>query len=100
MDYWQWVDLTSLGKVTSLGFAVSSSHNNEYGMTTPGYFCMDNLGGTPNETSSVADKAVSRPSNAVETERYTMGGQRVSSPVPGVNIVKMSDGTVRKVFVK
>lgn len=100
LDYWQWVDLTSLGKVTSLGFAVSSSHNNEYGMTTPGYFCMDNLGGTPDETSSVADKAVSRPSNAVETERYTMGGQRVASQVPGVNIVKMSDGTVRKVFVK
>lgn len=100
LDYWQWVDLSSLGKVTSLGFAVSSSHNNEYGMTTPGYFCMDNLGGEPDETSGIADKTAPMSADVVEVERYTMGGVRITAPVPGVNIVKMSDGTVRKVLVK
>ena len=100
LDYWQWVDLSKLGKVTALGFSVSSSHNNDYGMTTPGYFCMDNLNGTPDMTSSIIGNGISNSGKAVETERYTLGGVRISSPVRGVNIVKMSDGTVRKVYVK
>ncbi|WP_337639951.1 hypothetical protein [Prevotella sp.] len=33
-------------------------------------------------------------------ERYTPDGQRVSAPVNGINIEKLSDGTTRKVFVK
>ena len=32
-------------------------------------------------------------------ERYTPDGQRVSAPVSGINIEKLSDGTTRKVFV-
>ncbi len=35
-----------------------------------------------------------------EVARYTIDGARVSSPVKGVNIVKMSDGSTRKVIVK
>ena len=100
IDNWQWVDLTSLGKVVELGFAVSSSHNNEYGMTTPGYFCMDGLNGEPDFTSGIPSHSHASAADAVEVERYTIGGTRISSPVRGVNIIKMSDGTVRKVFVK
>ena len=33
-------------------------------------------------------------------ERYTPDGQRVSAPVTGINIEKLSDGTTRKVFVQ
>ncbi len=33
-------------------------------------------------------------------ERYTPDGQRVSAPVNGINIEKLSDGTTRKVFVQ
>ena len=33
-------------------------------------------------------------------ERYTPNGQRVSAPVSGINIEKLSDGTTRKVFVQ
>lgn len=44
-ENWQWVDLTSLGTISSLEFALSSSKNNSYGMSTPAYFCFDNLGG-------------------------------------------------------
>ena len=37
---------------------------------------------------------------AVEVARYGINGTRLAAPVKGVNIVKMSDGTVKKVFVK
>lgn len=40
---WQQVDLTKLGKVTSIKFTVSSTDNNEQGMVTPAYFCLDQL---------------------------------------------------------
>ena len=33
-------------------------------------------------------------------ERYTPDGRRVSAPVSGINIEKLSDGTTRKVFVQ
>jgi len=35
-----------------------------------------------------------------ERSRYTLDGQRISQPRRGMNIVKMSDGTVKKVVVK
>lgn len=35
-----------------------------------------------------------------EVERYTMDGRRISKPVKGLNIVKMSDGRTIKVIVK
>ena len=44
-ENWQWVDLSSLGTVSEIGFALTSSKNNQYGMSTPAYFCFDNLGG-------------------------------------------------------
>ncbi len=40
---WTWFDLTGLGTVDSLTFALSSSDTGTYGMNTPAYFCMDNL---------------------------------------------------------
>lgn len=36
----------------------------------------------------------------VETARYDIHGRLVTKPVSGINIVKMSDGTTRKVFVR
>lgn len=35
-----------------------------------------------------------------EVSRYSLNGQRLAVPVKGLNIVKYSDGTVRKVVVK
>ncbi len=51
------------------------------------------------ETNGIKSATISD-SNAVETSRYTLDGRQVSSPVKGLNIVKMSDGTARKVIVK
>ncbi len=39
-------------------------------------------------------------SNATETARYATDGTRLAAPKAGVNIVKMSDGTTRKVMVR
>lgn len=36
----------------------------------------------------------------VEVERYTVDGRKISKPVKGLNIVKMSDGRTIKVIVK
>ena len=38
--------------------------------------------------------------NATEVQRYTIGGESVNHPQRGINIVKMSDGTAKKVMVK
>ena len=41
------------------------------------------------------------PASAIqELERYTLDGRKITAPQTGVNLVKMSDGTVRKVFVR
>jgi hypothetical protein len=39
-------------------------------------------------------------SNADTTLRYSLNGMQLTAPQHGINIVRMSDGTVRKVFVK
>ncbi|HPF98754.1 MAG TPA: DUF4465 domain-containing protein [Kiritimatiellia bacterium] len=42
---WRWVDLSPLGpNVKTLHFVLSSSDNGDWGMNTPSYFAMDNLG--------------------------------------------------------
>ena len=38
--------------------------------------------------------------DASETSRYTVGGQRQDNPVKGLNIIKMSDGSVKKIMVQ
>jgi hypothetical protein len=43
VDDWTFVDLSSLGAVDQLAFALSSSDNGSYGMNTPGYFALDNI---------------------------------------------------------
>ena len=43
IDAWTEVDLTSLGNIDSLTFALSSSDNGAWGMNTPAYFCIDDI---------------------------------------------------------
>jgi len=53
LDYlvktWQWVDLSSLGEVDSLLFGLESSDMGDWGMNTPGFFCIDNVHIEPGE---------------------------------------------------
>ena len=39
-------------------------------------------------------------STATETMRYDLSGRRIATPQRGINLIKMSDGSVRKVVVR
>lgn len=93
---WQWVDLTSFGEVKTLKFAFDGSDKGSYGLNTPAYCCIDNL--TATVTSGIEGLHGSNAATIVA--RYTLDGTRISAPQKGINIVKMSDGTVKKVLVK
>lgn len=51
-------------------------------------------------TGSTGIEDVTTGTEATVVARYTVNGVQVSAPVKGVNILKMSDGTTRKVLVK
>jgi len=41
---WTYVDLSMLGEIDELSFAMTGSRTGAYGLNTPSYFCIDNLG--------------------------------------------------------
>ena len=45
-------------------------------------------------------KNVQTSTSATEAARYSTDGTRIASPKKGINIIRMSDGTVKKVLVK
>lgn len=45
LDTWEWFDLRPLGKVTKVSFSMNSTKSNDYGISTPTYFCIDNIDG-------------------------------------------------------
>lgn len=95
---WTYVDLSSLGKVVSLSYAFDSSDKGTWGINTPTYFCIDNLGAKNTSTG------ISHPAGNLvelrEVARYTLDGKRIQAPQKGINIIRMSDGSTRKVVVK
>jgi hypothetical protein len=70
IETWQWVDLSSLGKVDSLIFGLESSDVGEWGMNTPAYFCLDDLYIHPDQAPLVASPLsdVSVAKNAVDMQ--------------------------------
>lgn len=50
--------------------------------------------GEPSAVSAAAGN------DAVAAETYTLGGAKVTAAIKGINIVKMSDGSVKKMLVK
>ena len=50
LDEWTWIDLSELGKVTSVEYKIDSSKKNAYGITTPTYVCIDNVGAGEEES--------------------------------------------------
>ncbi|MBO4464280.1 MAG: DUF4465 domain-containing protein [Prevotella sp.] len=103
---WRYVDLSGLGAVAKLGFALSSTDNGDWGMNTPAYFCFDNFGAEGTEvlpdrnvdvTTSVESVAASQQQPA---QRFAVDGRQLNSLHKGINIVRMADGSVRKVVIK
>ena len=103
---WRYVDLSSLGKVKKLGFELTSSDNAPtFGMKTPAYFCFDNFGAEGTETLPEKNVDLTPTGiNEVNAEGASAAnlfdalGRRVSSAKRGISIIKMSDGSVRKVL--
>ncbi|MBP3211699.1 MAG: DUF4465 domain-containing protein [Prevotella sp.] len=95
---WRWVDLSSLGTVKTLSFSMASSRKNAWGYTTPLYFCMDDLGCKAPELPT----AISSVSTAQQpVQQFDLNGRRLSGKAhKGITIVRMADGTVRKVMAK
>lgn len=44
--------------------------------------------------------SVTTKSDAKEVSRYSVDGQKLDAPIKGLNIVKYSDGSIKKVVVK
>lgn len=65
----------------------------DYWLSEFGYF--DNIV----EFDATGVDAVSTNNDVKEVSRYTVDGQQLSAPTKGLNIVKYSDGTTRKVMV-
>lgn len=89
---WKWLDLSNLGAVTRIEFDMYTTKSDQYGFTTPTYFCIDNFGGVaPGEgtgllqpsNASNALTPVKRIENGMliiitpDGKRYTATGQRM-----------------------
>ena len=59
---------------------------------------VDNVAVTLSDKTGVADVTTS--STAVPVAHYSVAGQRIGADVQGIHIVRMSDGTARKIMVK
>jgi len=95
LNTWQWVDLSSLGAVTSLRFVLSSSDTGKYGMNTPAYFCLDNLGITDPSLDPTSVENTMAERHVVNTLYYNIQGMKSEHPFSGVNVVvtTYTDGT-------
>lgn len=52
---WKYVDLTDLGTVNEIYFTLNSTDTGNYGMNTPGYFCLDKLMVTPAGDAAISN---------------------------------------------
>ena len=81
------IDITPDGRYV-VGFAMDEMYNYK------GYVL--DLG----TASSAINEVVKDDAEAYEVARYAINGTRLQAPTKGINIVKMSDGTTKKVIVK
>lgn len=93
------------GHYTMSGIVAYEDDNTGEYVTTPFSIAFDIEANTPttielcpDPTAIAAATANSAPAKAAAC--YAPDGRRISTPQPGLNIIKMTDGTVRKVIVK
>lgn len=98
------MDLES-GHYTMSGVVAYEDDNTGEYVTTPFSIAFDIEANTPttielcpDPTAVAAAPANSAPAKAAAC--YAPDGRRISTPQPGLNIIKMTDGSVRKVIVK
>lgn len=93
------------GHYTMSGIVAYEDDNTGEYVTTPFSIAFDIEANTPttielcpDPTAVAAATANSAPAKAAAC--YAPDGRRISTPQPGLNIIKMTDGSVRKVIVK
>ena len=94
-------------KVKQLKIEASSSDGEGFDIKTPTYFCFDDFGATgeeilPEKNTEVSTAITAHNANATATARgsYDISGRQTNGLNKGVNIIRMSDGSVRKVVIK
>ena len=87
LDEWRWCDLTSLGAVKRLEFNMSSTDNSDWGMNTPAYFCMDNLGGVKPDDDTTGICLQPTANSQRQEATYDLQGLRVAQPTHGLYII-------------
>lgn len=95
---WKWVDLSSLGNIVSLSISFDGTDKTYGYLNTSTYVCVDNI--VSEKASATGISNVESDASVVEVARYTVDGKRIGAPQKGINIIRMSDGTTRKVVVK
>lgn len=92
---WQKVDLTELGMCTMVEITMDCTDKSYGFMNTPAYFCLDNF----EVKSSGTGIQMAAKSTGAQTI-YSLSGAQQSHQAKGINIIRMEDGSVRKVLVK
>lgn len=129
VDKWQWLDTRSLGSIDAMTFSMSGTKTNDYGLSTPAYFCLDNFNEEKNETSVskvtaddfvvypvpandyitidsaceiFAVELVSVDGRVVKAQSDALGSVSLSGLNPGVYILRLTteEGTVVKQIIK
>lgn len=86
LNDWKYIDLSTLGEVKGFKFTFDSNRKTEYGLTTPTYFCLDNLG-AKNPDAGV-NAIVTDLDNQNGEVIYNINGMRVRDmSAPGIYIV-------------
>ncbi len=89
INSWHWLDLTPLGKVTRMEFGITSTKTNDYGVTTPTYLCIDDLGAERIGTGVGQTAAEINPSDfkvSVAGDRATISGRMAEFSVRPVSL--------------
>lgn len=96
LNQWDWVDLSPLGQVKTVTLSMSGSDMGAYGLNTPAYVCLDDFNGTAPATS-VNPTYINKVGTTSSPQYYNINGMRSNTIQPGINIIRLNDGTIRKV---
>ncbi len=93
---WKQIDLSALGEVDSIVFDMNSSDSGQWGINTPAYCCFDNFVATIGSTTRTISAPA--PKSATISAIYNIEGIEQSQLNPGVNLVRLSDGSLTKIY--
>ncbi|MDY4500286.1 MAG: DUF4465 domain-containing protein, partial [Prevotella sp.] len=99
VNEWTKVDLTPLGVVSYIDFVMDTSDKGAYGMNTPAYFCLDNMKAELTDDAPIPSgiqSVVEKTDKVTVVGIFTLEGVKIDRIQKGVNILKMSDGSIRK----